>query len=221
MIRPIIVALFHHAFRQVQSGSAHRARRRLASRVRVCALGAAIVCGPGVVLTARANCFDDAAAYQHVNPLILRAIAWQESRNQPGATHLNANGSTDYGVMQINSIHLVALSRYGIARDALMSPCKNIYIAAWQLRRQIVKYGNTWAAIGAYHSATPALRDGYARQIAAILRRWNVLPDGRSGSVGMERVSDTPRGALTGPVATQPAARDGAGVMRAACIPGE
>jgi hypothetical protein len=34
--------------------------------------------------------------------------------------------------MQINSIHLGALSRYGITRDELMAPCKNIYIAAWQ-----------------------------------------------------------------------------------------
>ncbi|MDR6448589.1 hypothetical protein J2794_004720 [Paraburkholderia terricola] len=192
MIRPIIVAPFHHLSRHEQRGGSYRTRMRCVARLRACVI-AALVCGSGAALPARANCFDDAAAYQHVNPLILRAIAWQESRNQPGATHLNANGSTDYGVMQINSIHLATLSRYGIARDALMSPCKNIYIAAWQLRRQIVKYGNTWAAVGAYHSATPALRDGYARQIAAILRRWNMLPDERAASPGIERVSATPR----------------------------
>lgn len=128
------------------------------------------------------NCFDDAAAYQHVNPLILRAIAWQESRNRPDARHVNANGSVDYGLMQINTVHLATLAQYGIDRAALMSPCKNIYIAAWQLRRQVNKYGNTWAAVGAYHSATPALRDQYARQIAAILRRWGVLPE-RAGTV--------------------------------------
>ena len=61
-----------------------------------------------------------------------------------------------------------------------MSPCKTIYLAAWQLRKQVIKYGNTWAAVGAYHSATPALRDQYAQQIAAILRRWGVLPGSRS-----------------------------------------
>lgn len=126
------------------------------------------------------DCFDAAASYQHVNPMVLRAIAWQESHNRADAKHVNANGSVDYGVMQINTIHLPALARYGIDRDALMSPCKNIYIAAWQLRKQIIKYGNTWAAVGAYHSATPALRDQYAQQIAAILRRWGVLPGSRS-----------------------------------------
>jgi soluble lytic murein transglycosylase-like protein len=145
--------------------------------------------GMGAASLAYGNCFDDAAAYQHVNPLILRAIAWQESRNRPDAKHVNANGSIDYGVMQINTIHLATLAQYGIDREALMSPCKNIYIAAWQLRRQINKYGNTWAAVGAYHSATPALRDGYARQIAAILRRWGVLPQQGTSAVNETRAS--------------------------------
>ncbi|MCR4469778.1 MULTISPECIES: lytic transglycosylase domain-containing protein [unclassified Burkholderia] len=127
--------------------------------------------------SAHADCFDDAAAYQHVNPLILRAIAWQESHNRPNATHLNANGSLDYGLMQINSIHLRELARYHIDRDALMHPCKNVYIAAWHLRGKMEKYGNTWAAVGAYHSETPAERDFYARHIAAIVRQWRDMPN--------------------------------------------
>jgi soluble lytic murein transglycosylase-like protein len=128
---------------------------------------------------AHADCFDEAARYHKVNPLILRAIAWQESHNQPEALHRNANGSTDYGLMQINSVHLPALAHYGISRSTLMEPCKNVYIAAWHLRQQMDKYGNTWAAVGAYHSETPALRDQYAHQIAAILRKWKLLPPGQ------------------------------------------
>jgi len=135
------------------------------------ALGAA-----GAAIPAHADCFDEAARYQKVNPLILRAIAWQESHNHPDAVHRNANGSTDYGVMQINSIHLPTLSQYGISTATLMEPCKNVYIAAWHLRQKMNKYGNTWAAIGAYHSETPTLRDQYAQQIADILRKWNLMP---------------------------------------------
>lgn len=124
---------------------------------------------------AHADCFDEAARYQKVNSLILRAIAWQESHNRPDAMRRNANGSTDFGVMQINSVHLPTLAQYGISRSTLMEPCKNVYIAAWHLRRKMNKYGNTWAAVGAYHSETPPLRDRYAQQIAGILRQWNFL----------------------------------------------
>jgi soluble lytic murein transglycosylase-like protein len=135
----------------------------------------AALAATGAAAPARADCFDEAARYQNVNPLILRAIAWQESHNQPDAVHRNANGSVDYGVMQINSVHLPVLSQYGISTATLMQPCKNVYIAAWHLRQKMNKYGNTWAAVGAYHSETPALRDRYAQQIADILRKWNLL----------------------------------------------
>jgi soluble lytic murein transglycosylase-like protein len=128
-----------------------------------------------LALPAHADCFDAAASYQHVNPNVLRAIAWQESRNRGDAVHKNDNGSTDYGLMQINSVHLPVLSQYGISSETLMEPCKNVYIAAWHLRRQMNKYGNTWQAVGAYHSATPALRDAYARQIISILAKWNIV----------------------------------------------
>jgi soluble lytic murein transglycosylase-like protein len=133
----------------------------------------AVMCGAWV--PAYADCFDKAATWQHVNPYVLRAIAWQESHYHPDAKNVNTNGSIDYGLMQINTIHLPTLAHYGIGREELMSPCKNVYIAAWLLRQQINKYGNTWAAVGAYHSATPALRDQYANQIANILRRWHIL----------------------------------------------
>jgi soluble lytic murein transglycosylase-like protein len=136
----------------------------------VAALSALLASAP-----AHADCFDEAANYQKVNPLILRAIAWQESHNRGDALHKNANGSIDYGVMQINSIHLSTLAQYGITTGTLMEPCKNVYIAAWHLRQQMNKYGNTWRAVGAYHSETPALRDEYARQIVAILQKWKLL----------------------------------------------
>jgi soluble lytic murein transglycosylase-like protein len=132
--------------------------------------------GLALAASAHADCFDEAAQYQKVNPLILRAIAWQESHNRPSALNRNANGSIDYGLMQINSIHLPTLARYGIGRETLMEPCKNVYIAAWHLRQKMNKYGNTWQAIGAYHSETPSLRDKYARQIADILTGWKLLP---------------------------------------------
>jgi lysozyme-related protein Hpa2 len=119
---------------------------------------------------AQAECFSEAAAYQHVNETILRALAWQESHDDITAKRVNTNGSIDYGLMQINSIHLSALSTYGINSQLLMDPCASIYIAAWHLRKMILKYGNTWRAVGAYHSQTPAERDKYAAQVRRIVQ---------------------------------------------------
>ena len=140
----------------------------------VCVGAAALVAA--FALPVYADCFDDAAAFHHVNPDILRAIAWQESHNQPSAKHLNTNGTVDYGVMQINTVHLATLKRYGLTKEDLMQPCKNVYVAAWHLRQQVDAYGNTWAAVGAYHSARPDLRDQYAAQIEQILVRWQRVP---------------------------------------------
>jgi len=134
---------------------------------------------------ASADCFDTAAAYHHVNGDVLRAIAWLESHNQPAAEHQNENGSVDYGVMQINSIHLAQWAQYGVNRTVLMQPCKNVYVAAWHLRHMIDRYGNTWAAVGSYHSATPQYRDQYVAQIKRILGSWHRLPYGTDTAVSV------------------------------------
>nr|WP_245964991.1 lytic transglycosylase domain-containing protein [Trinickia dinghuensis] len=146
-------------------------RRHAHRRIRI-ALACALLSGARPVL---ADCFDSAAAYQGVSAPILRSIAWVESHGNPDAEHRNANGTVDIGELQVNSSHLSELAVYGIDARALRNPCVNIYVAAWQLKKQIVRYGNTWAAIGAYHSQTPRLRDAYARLIRATLTRWGLL----------------------------------------------
>ena len=135
----------------------------------------ALVVGLSCPALAMADCFDAAAQYHQVNPLVLRAIAWAESHNEPLTLHRNDNGSIDYGLMQINSVHLAALGAYGISTQTLLEPCANVYIAAWHLRRQMNRHGNTWEAVGSYHSETPALRDAYALRVAGILREWHLL----------------------------------------------
>lgn len=128
---------------------------------------------PAPVRAEAIDCYAAAGAYQHVSPAVLRAIAWQESHGNANAIHRNRNGSTDYGMMQINSIHLPVLSRYGVSATDLMNPCLSVFIAAWHLHKMMIKYGNTWAAIGAYHSETPAERDRYAGSIEAIVERFS------------------------------------------------
>ena len=125
------------------------------------------------------DCFNQAGVYQGVNPSVLRAIAWFESKGDPTAVNRNVNGSIDVGQLQINSVHFGDLARQGIPHRSLTDPCVNIYVAAWLLKQKMVKYGNTWRAIGAYHSESPKQRDAYARSIQKILLDWGELPSAR------------------------------------------
>lgn len=125
------------------------------------------------------DCFEQAGTYQGVNPLVLRAIAWFESKGDPAAVNRNANGSIDVGQLQINSVHFNDLARHGVPSRALTDSCVNVYVAAWLLKQKMVRHGNTWRAIGAYHSESPGQRDAYARNIQRILVAWGELPPAR------------------------------------------
>ncbi|MEX3815683.1 lytic transglycosylase domain-containing protein [Paraburkholderia sp. BR13439] len=143
----------------------------------ICAWAALVVLGSSSAHAAPSadDCFDKAGAYQGVNPHVLRAVAWRESKGDATAINRNANGSIDVGQLQINSIHFPELASQGIPHRALADPCVNIFVAAWLLKQKMVRYGNTWRAIGAYHSESPRERDSYARSIQAILVGWGLL----------------------------------------------
>ena len=123
------------------------------------------------------DCLTAAAIHHQVSPYILRAIAWQESRLDPEAVNHNKNGSVDYGALQINSIHLKRLAPFGIDATRLMDACVSAYVGAWLLREQFERYGNTWRAVGAYHSRTPVLNARYAAGVRRTLERWNARVD--------------------------------------------
>jgi soluble lytic murein transglycosylase-like protein len=121
---------------------------------------------------AHADCFDDAAAFHHVNPWILRAIAARETGFKPNTVSRNTNGSADIGQMGTNSVHLPELARYGISQTDLLDSCKSVFVGAWRLAKMVKKYGNTWDAVGAYHSETPYYRDLYKALIRQIIDFW-------------------------------------------------
>lgn len=120
-------------------------------------------------------CLLAASQFHNVNAWIVRAILWGESRNKPSAINHNGNGTVDVGIAQINSIHFKELARYGIAPKNLMNACTGTYVAAWHLAKQVQRYGNTWAAVGGYHSQTAHLNAKYAKNIQTILHSWGQL----------------------------------------------
>lgn len=112
-------------------------------------------------------CFAYVGAYYHVNPLLLRAIAAQESGFNPNSIGKNANGSYDIGVMQINSSWLPRLARAGISASRLISdPCLNIAVGALILKKNIDSYGMSWTAVGAYNASSKGRRAIYAGAVA-------------------------------------------------------
>jgi hypothetical protein len=132
--------------------------------------GSSAAGNPGYYIQGNQPCWDAAAAYHHVDPWLLYAIAYVESRFHTDAKNANRNGSIDLGLMQINSIWHDTLRKQGIPLSALHNACASTYIGAWILSKNIQTYGYTWRAIGAYNSATPAKAYAYAQKVYAAHR---------------------------------------------------
>jgi len=119
------------------------------------------------------ECFVNAGQRYQLSPLVLKAIAKTETSTlDPKAYNAaNENGSADYGLMQINSIHLNKLKEYRISSQDLFKPCLNIMVGAWVLAQKIQKYGSTWKAVGAYNADSEDKRIKYANRVYENYRR--------------------------------------------------
>lgn len=122
------------------------------------------------------SCIAAAAKYHKVNHSVLSAILKVESSYNAGAVNHNADGSVDVGIGQMNSIHFKELSIHGITPTNLLDPCVGSYVAAWHLGRQIQLHGNTWFAIGAYHSVTPSHNARYQALIYNAMVDMRMVP---------------------------------------------
>lgn len=104
------------------------------------------------------TCWDAAAKLYDIDPWLLFAYAYVESRFNPKAIHKNAvknpntQASYDIGLMQINSTWLKTLKKYGIELNHLFDPCVSIHVGAWIAKQNIKHYGLNIDGIGAYNS---------------------------------------------------------------------
>lgn len=121
-----------------------------------------------------AFCFNEAGQAYRIDPLILRSIAIHESRMNPATVAGNTNDTWDIGLMGINTVHLndpyLIRAGFRTAQD-LQDPCTNVMLGAWLLSRKLRKWGQTWQAVGAYHSETPELNLIYQTKIYAVFKR--------------------------------------------------
>lgn len=65
------------------------------------------------------DCFDLAGRDYKIDPDLLRAISWQESRYRVNAIGINPVTGYGSGLMQVDSQHFNELARYGIKPEHL------------------------------------------------------------------------------------------------------
>lgn len=128
-----------------------------------------IFCSP-LAASQQEDCIIEAAQCFQINPLIIKAIIWQESKNNPQALNKNKNKTVDIGIMQINSVHFKSLKAMGIDETLLReNSCANVFSGSWILKKSIGRYGYTWEGIGSYHSRTPVYHDRYVKKIISLI----------------------------------------------------
>jgi hypothetical protein len=111
------------------------------------------------------------AAFYHLPPRVLPSIQAVEG-GSVGAVHLNADGSQDLGVMQVNTRWVARLADVArIAPDSVRvrltyDGCFNIAAAGAIMRTYLNETrGDLMLAIGYYHSHTPALNLAYQTKV--------------------------------------------------------
>jgi soluble lytic murein transglycosylase-like protein len=117
-----------------------------------------------------AQCWESAGRSYGIDPILLKAIAWKESRGDDQAIGpLLSDGNRALGLMQINSIHLPALARFGIRREHLFDACISQKVGAWILADCISRFGPYWKAVGCYNtgpaSKNTIAQDAYVRDV--------------------------------------------------------
>ena len=118
-------------------------------------------------------CMIAAAQLGAFPPRVLPSIQAVEG-GRPGLIHMNADGSADLGLMQVNTLWVPIVARaLGASpvqvRAALIDDgCFSIRIAGailWDYRA--ARHGDLMLAIGDYHSHTPLLNRSYQAQVLA------------------------------------------------------
>ena len=130
-------------------------------------------------------CMLAIATHFQLPPRVLPAIQKVEG-GQVGLAKLNANGTEDLGLMQVNSLWIPSLSqRFGVPAEEMRTrlmqdACFNITVAGAVVRYHLTQNnGDLLTAVGKYHSSAPTLNRDYRGKVidAAIALFGRPEPD--------------------------------------------
>ncbi|EOK7229265.1 lytic transglycosylase domain-containing protein [Escherichia coli] len=136
---------------------------------------------------ASSACFNEAGTMFRIEPNLIKAIALVESNLKKDSIGKNRDKknnikSFDYGLMQINQMHIPMLKKRGIIkdeRDLLDNPCLNIKIGTEIVYKHFSRCGMTWQCLGTYNAGfamdNQKKRLQYAKKIYIVYTRLNEL----------------------------------------------
>lgn len=127
------------------------------------------------------ECINHAAVAYYVPASVIISVLEIEG-GRVGLASKNKNGTFDYGPMQINSIWLDELKKYGYsARQLQYDPCANVEVGTWILARAIAEGRSLWQGVGNYHSHTDSKNTRYWHKVNnAYVALSNYLNDPQS-----------------------------------------
>lgn len=125
-------------------------------------------------------CMLAAAIRYDIPPRVLPSI-WEVERGTAGMVRKNRDGSSDLGLMQINTrwvqpiAGLTRMPEVQVAARLVSDSCFNVAASALVLRTYLNEtHGDLMQAIGNYHSHTPALNSAYQKQV--LRQAWKLFP---------------------------------------------
>jgi hypothetical protein len=131
------------------------------------------------------ECINKAAIQYHIPATLIISVLRMEN-GHVGDAMVNKNGTIDYGPMQINSIWLREIQKYGYTRETIQyDPCANVAVGAWLLSRAIADDKTLWKGVGNYHSHTCSKNIAYrtkVQKIYTLLVQYLNNPPGTSTS---------------------------------------
>ncbi|KTC71800.1 Transglycosylase SLT domain protein [Legionella birminghamensis] len=121
----------------------------------------------------RIACSIMASIKYQVPTNILLALAEKEG-GRPNQWSKNRNGTYDVGSMQLNTVYLRDLAKYGIKPSDVARPgCYAYDLAAWRVRKHLLHDSqDIWTRAANYHSKTPHYNQIYRADLIKKAMKW-------------------------------------------------
>lgn len=116
------------------------------------------------------ECINQSAIYYNIPATLIISVLLTEG-GYVGTATKNHNGTFDYGPMQVNTIWLKELAKYGIRREDIQyNACINVQVGTWILSQKIFESNEVKHGIGGYNSYSLPQNMKYRNKVTGIYK---------------------------------------------------